>query len=156
MKSNEKKGLIILILVAIIIIAIIFFATRGKKENKNTDDTANNVPVEEFVQVLENGTKLNTSTKLNEMKKFNGLEFGNIQFTNQNGQSVLLADVKNASGKSTELQLVDIILIDKDGKEIVTIGGIIVPLQDGESTQFNTSTTLDYSNAYDFQVKAKK
>ncbi len=156
MKSNEKKGLIILILVAIIIIAIIFFVTRGKKENKNTNNTTNNVPAEEFVQVLEDGTKLNTSTKLNQMKKFNGLEFGNIQFTNKDGQSVLLADVKNTSGKSTELQLVDIILIDKDGKEIVKVSGIIAPLQDGESTQFNTSTTLDYSNAYDFEIKAKE
>ena len=90
------------------------------------------------------------------MKKFNGLEFGNIQFTNKNGQSVLLADVKNTSGKATELQLVDITLIDKEEKEIVTIGGVITPLQDGESIQFNTSTTLDYSNAYDFQIKAKK
>ena len=73
----------------------------------------------------------------------------------KDGMSVLLADVKNNTGKATEMQLVDVTLLDKEGKEIVTVGGIIAPLENGASTQFNTSMTLDYANAYDFKVVAK-
>ena len=155
MKPNEKK-LILILLVITVIVAIIFFATREKKNTEDTNTTVeeNNV-VEEFVQVLEDGTKLNTSTKLNEAKEVNGLKFENIQLTEQNGQSVLLADVTNNSDKTTDLTLVDVVLLDKDGNEIVTVGGIISPLQAGEKTQFNTSMTLDYANAYDFRIIIK-
>ena len=47
-------------------------------------------------------------------------------------------------------------LFDKNGKEIVKVGGIISPLQPGAKTQFNTSMTLDYANTYDFKIELKK
>ena len=151
MKNNEKKVLAVLVAITIIVI-IIFIATREKK-----NETVEEKKVEEeFVEVLEDGTKLNTSTKLNETKYVNGLEFGNIQLTMQNNQSVLLADVKNNTGKASSLTLVDVTLLDKEGNTIVKVGGIIGPLQNGESTQFNTSMTLDYANAYDFKVEVRK
>ena len=155
MKNNEKKGIAILIIVAIIIIGIIFFATRGKKEEVVKNTTENSAPTEEFVQVLEDGSKLNTSTKLSETKKVNGIEFGNIQLTMQNGQSVLLANVKNTTTVTTELTAVDVTLLDKEGNIIVKVGGLIAPLEAGEEAQFNTSMTLDYANAYDFKVEMK-
>ena len=151
MKPKEKR--MILILLVILIIAIIIFAVNKNKKDENTAE-GNNV-VEEFVQVLEDGTRLNTSTKLNEMKKFEGLEFGNIQLTNLNGQSVLLADVKNTTSAETGLMLVNVTLIDKNGNELGTVGGIISPLKPGESKQFNTSMTIDYANAYDFKITKK-
>lgn len=154
MKKGEKKFLILLIAITIIVI-IIFIATRGKKKEENIVEE-NNTAKEEFVQVLDDGTKLNISTKLNEAKKVNGLEFGNIQLTERDGQSVLLADVKNNTANATELTLVDVTLLDKEGNTIVTVGGIIAPLEAGESTQFNTSMTLDYANAYDFKVEVSK
>ena len=150
MKNNEKKVLAVLVAITIIVI-IIFIATREKK-NETVEE---NKVEEEFVEVLEDGTKLNTSTKLNQAKDVNGLRFENIQFTEQNGQSVLLADVTNNTGKATDFTLVDVILLDKNGKEIVTLGGIISPLQPGAKTQFNTSMTLDYANAYDFKIVIK-
>ena len=155
MKKNEK--IMILVLLVILVVAIIIFATRGNKKVENNENTVveNNTTVEEFVQVLDDGTKLNTSTKLNQAKDVNGLRFENIQFTEQNGQSVLLADVTNNTGKATDFTLVDVILLDKNGKEIVTLGGIISPLQPGAKTQFNTSMTLDYANAYDFKIVVK-
>ena len=154
MKKNEKR--IILILLAILLIVIVIFAvTKNKKGNNNDNTEVENKPVEEFVQVLEDGTKLNTSTKLNESRDVNGFKFENIQFTEQNGQSVLLADVTNNTGKATDYTLVDVILLDKTGKEIVKLGGIISPLQPGEKTQFNMSTTLDYANSYDFKIVIK-
>ena len=152
MKKKEKR--MILILLVVLVIAVVIFVVSKNKTGSEENIEENNV-VEEFVQVLEDGTRLNTSTKLNEMKKFEGLEFGNIQLTNSNGQSVLLADVKNTTQAETGLMLVNVILIDKNGNELGTVGGIISPLKPGESKQFNTSMTIDYANAYDFKVTKK-
>ena len=152
MKAKEKR--MILILLVVLTIAIVIFAiSKNKKVNKEIVEE--NKVVEEFVQVLDDGTRLNTSTKLKEMKKFEGLEFGNIQLTNSNGQSVLLADVKNTSTVATKMMLVNVTLYDKTGKELGTVGGIISALQPGESKQFNTSMQIDYANAYDFKITKK-
>ena len=152
MKKKEKR-MILILLVVLVIAVVIFVISKNKTGNK--ENTEENNVVEEFVQVLEDGTRLNTSTKLNEMKKFEGLEFGNIQLTNSNGQSVLLADVKNTTQAETGLMLVNVTLIDKNGNELGTVGGIISPLKPGESKQFNTSMTIDYANAYDFKITKK-
>lgn len=105
MKKNEK--IIILILLVVLVIAIIIFAVnKNKKEEDNNEnintETENNV-TEEFVQVLEDGTKLNTSTKLNETKQVGIYKFENIQVTEKDGQSLILADVTNTS--KTKLML---------------------------------------------------
>ena len=152
MKKKEKR-MILILLIVLVIAVVIFIVSKNKTGNK--ESIGENNVVEEFVQVLEDGTRLNTSTKLNEMKKFEGLEFGNIQLTNSNGQSVLLADVKNTTQAETGLMLVDVTLYDKNGNELGTVGGIISPLKPGESKQFNTSMTIDYANAYDFKVTKK-
>ena len=152
MKKKEKR-MILILLVVLVIAVVIFVISKNKTENK--ENTEENNVVEEFVQVLEDGTKLNTSSKLNEIKKIEGLEFGNIQLTNANGQSVLLADVKNTSTVATKMMLVSVTLYDKNGNELGTVGGIISALQPGESKQFNTSMQKDYANAYDFKITKK-
>lgn len=155
MKKKEKRGLLILILVAIAIITTLAIITNRKGKEVNSDATEENKVVEEFVQVLEDGTKLNISTKLSETKIVDGLKIGNIQLTMQNGQSVLLADAENDTGKDIDIMLLDIILLDKNGNELTTIAGIIGNLKAGEKQQLNSSVTSDYANAYDFRVVIK-
>lgn len=155
MSKKEKRGLIILILVAIAIITTLAIITKRKGKEVNSDSTEEDKVVEEFVQVLEDGTKLNTSTKLSETKIVDGLKIGNIQLTMQNGQSVLLADAENDTGKDIDIMLLDIILLDKNGNELTTIAGIVGDLKAGEKQQLNSSVTSDYANAYDFRVIIK-
>ena len=155
MKEKEKRGLLILILVAIAIITTLAIITNRKGKEVNSVTTEENKVVEEFVQVLEDGTKLNTSTKLSETKIVDGLKIGNIQLTMQNGQSVLLADAENDTGKDIDIMLLDIILLDKNGNELTTIAGIVGDLKAGEKQQLNSSVTSDYANAYDFKVVIK-
>ena len=104
---------------------------------------------------MEDGTKLNTSTELNKEKQVGNYKFENMQLTTQDNQTVLLADVTNTGSNKTDIQLVDVTLLDKDGNEIITVGGIISQLEPGEKTQFNTSMTLDYANTYDFKITLK-
>ncbi len=159
MKKKEKR--MILILLVILIIAIVIFVVSKNlnkesktKENGSTTQQENTEP-EEFVQVLEDGTKLNTSTELNKEKQVGNYKFENMQLTTQDNQTVLLADVTNTGSNKTDIQLVDVTLLDKDGNEIITVGGIISQLEPGEKTQFNTSMTLDYANTYDFKITLK-
>ena len=163
MKKNEKKMILLLIVVAIIIIAVLVRSKNNSNGNVVNSNNNNNNPSnpiadtttekEEFVQVLDDGTKLNTSTKLSETKTFGNYEVSNIQLTEQGGQSLILADVKNISDAKTDVALVDITLLDKDGNEIITIGGIIGDAEPGETVQLNSSATTDFSNAYDFSIK---
>lgn len=159
MKKKEKR--MILILLVILIIAIVIFVVsknvnKGNNVNENGSTTQQeNTEPEEFVQVQEDGTKLNTSTELNKEKQVGNYKFENMQLTTQDNQTVLLADVTNTGSNKTDIQLVDVTLLDKDGNEIITVGGIISQLEPGEKTQFNTSMTLDYANTYDFKITLK-
>ena len=154
MKKNEKRMILILLLVLVIAI-IIFAVNKNSNKNKGENQTEEN-NTEKYVQVLEDGTKLNTSSELSKAKQVGAYKFENMQLTEQNGQTVLLADVTNTGNTATNMQLVDVTLLDKNGKEIVKVGGIISPLQPGAKTQFNTSMTLDYANTYDFKIELKK
>ncbi len=155
MKKNEKK-IIFALLIVLLIVVILKVTTSSKKEpaiakQSETDNTVE----EEFVQILDDGTKLNKSTELSKAKTLGSLQFTNIQLTNQGGQSVLLADVTNAGSKTSKMQLVDVIVLDKTGKELGRFSGIISPLEPQEKTQFNSSSMRDYANAYDFKVVEK-
>lgn len=137
MKKNEKR--MILILLVVLVIAIIIFAVnKNSNKNKGENQTEEN-NTEKYVQVLEDGTKLNTSEQL----------------TEQGSQTVLLADVTNTGSTETSIQLVDVTLLDENGNEIITVGGIISPLKPGAKTQFNAGMTLDYANTYDFKITLK-
>ena len=159
MQKKEKRMIAILLIILIIAIAVFVINNNKNKENgknaKNENTAYENEDPEEFVQVLEDGSKINTSEELNKTKQIGTYKFENIQLAEQNNQTVLLANVTNTGNKATEMQLVDITLLNKNGEEIITIGGIIEALEPGANTQFNSSMTLDYTNVYDFKITLK-
>lgn len=156
MKTNEKKWILILAVILVIAIIVFFVMRLGKGKNTEQNGATNGAGnTEQFYEELDDGTKLNVSTKLNQTKTVNGLEIGNIQLTNKDNQTVLLAEVENKSGKAIEETLIDVTLIDKDGNELGTIGGMIAPLKEGGKTQLNISAMQDYAEAYDFQVTVR-
>ncbi len=160
MKSNEKKVILVLLLILIVVI-VVKVRSGGKEAGEGNLTKAGklakgNQVEEEFVQNLKDGTKLNKSETLSQTKTLGALEFNNIQLTNQNGQTLLLANVKNTGEAATTVQLIDVIILDKKGEQIGKISGIISPLEPEETVQFNTSTLEDYANAYDFQIVNKE
>ena len=156
MKKNEKIMITILIVIVVIVGGILIIRNVNQKESEpQPQEEVENIVAEENVQTLGDGTKLNISTKLKESKKLGDLEIGDIQLTNKNGQSVLLANIVNKGKQKTDVILIDIVLYDKNNQEIATIPGIISPLEVGESTQLNTVVQEDYANAYDFKIVKK-
>jgi len=154
-----KKENRILIILALLLIGIIIFVINKNKDNdvnsnNNTLSLTEN-KIEEFVEVLDDGTKVNTSTKLRETKTVEGLTVGNISFAYKNEKSQVIADVVNNTNSRTPLMEVTIILFDKNGKEISKMNGLIGKLEPGETTQLDMGTTADVSNAYDFIIVKK-
>ena len=155
--SKDTKGALIIIGVAIIITVGIFFITRGrgKKEEVEVGTKEENIVEEEFVNVLSDGTKLNTSDKLQEKKKVGGLEVSKFQLTEQGNSTILLGTITNTSSTEQGGYDVEIVVVDKTGKELGRIPAYIKKLQPGESTQLNTGITGDYANAYNFSINKK-
>jgi len=131
--------------------AILAIVKNQKESQKNIVEGINEE--EEFTRILEDGTKLNVSTKLNETKMVDKLKIYNIQLTSKNDQTVFLADVESSEDK--EITLVDIVLLNKNGSELTTITGLIGKTKAGGVQQLNCVVTSDYANAYDFKVIVK-
>lgn len=155
MKKNERRMILMLVIIAIIIIAVLVKVKNGRKAQAGENGTnagtsiGQNGEPEEFVNLSEDGTKVNTSSKLSETKKFENYEISNIKLTAKDGQSLVLADVKNVGEAKTDVTLINIKVLDKEGNEITTIGGIIGDLEAGATTQLNASATADFANAFD-------
>ena len=152
--SNNKVFIVLLVIIAIIIIAIILIRVSNKNNTTKQESQETNA-VNSYVEEVEDGIKLNKSSKLNEAKEVQGLQISNIQLTTESGMTTLLADVKNITEERKDVQTIEITLINEDGSEIATITGIINSLDAEESTQLNIATTSDYVNAYDFKVSVK-
>ena len=122
-------------------------------ENINT--TEEPIAEEEFVDVLEDGTRINSSSSLHETKIFDGLEISDFQLTEKDNMAVLLGTITNNSSTAKGGYAVDITVVDKDRNEMTTVVAYIKELQPGENTILNVSSTFDYANAYDFTISRK-
>ena len=123
---------------------------------KNKDGNNENVALEEeFVNVLEDGTRLNKSDKLHEKKEFDGMEITDFQLTEKENVTLLLGTITNTSNEKKGGYPVNIKVVDKQGNEIITVAAFFGELEPGQSTQLSTSATFDYANAYDFSITKK-
>lgn len=145
-RRKELKVIVAFIVVFIIVlIAIIINVNKKDAQPTSTED-------ESYVQEMDDGISINKSIKLNEAKLVNGLLISNIQLTEKDGMTTLLADVTNKTEQKTELKKLKIVLLDESGNEIAAMTAFINAINAGETTQLNTSTTSNYIKAYDFNV----
>ena len=157
MSSKEKRG--IAILIAITIIVIITVMVSGKKEEINEEprnETQQTEQEEKYTTELEDGTKINTSEEFNSSKRYNNLEISNIQYTEKNGMTVMLADVKNVGTTKHEKEIVRIEIIGDNGEIITELKPVIGEIEVGETIKLNASVTADVANAKDFRITAVK
>ena len=156
-KNNLIKFILIIVVLIIISIIVVLVVNRNKdKEQINNNNETNTLEEESYIEEIEDGVKINKSSKLNEVKEINGLLITNIQLTTKDGMTTLLADVQNNSGVKTDVKTLQITLLNKDGSELTTVTGIVNGLEIGETTQLNIAMTSDYVNAYDFRVSENK
>ncbi len=154
MKIEKNKKILICLIIIVLIIAISTIIVKNKKKEQDKKTEENTVN-ESYVEEIEDGIKINKSTKLNETKEVGGLTISNIQLSKESGMTNLLADVTNKSNSKTGIKTLKITLLDIDGNELTTVTGIVNELEVNASTQLNISMTSDYINAYDFRVVEK-
>lgn len=157
---KDKKWWIFIVIVILIIIALLIFKNTRKKEQKEENTSQNNVTIitsdnfngNEFIEVQEDGTRLNKSEKFSTTKIVEGLEISNIRLTEKDNVTQIFADVKNTTDKSVEGFFVTITFLNKDGETIVILGGYIPSVEANGTATLNTNSTGDFANAYDFTV----
>ena len=154
MSKNEKIGIGVLVLITVLVIIVaVVLSNRNKEENNTTNDLqATNTQTEEFVNVLNDGTRVNTSDKLHETKTFDGMEISDFQLTENGNVTLLLGTITNTSSEKKGGYPISIKVLDKDGNELTVVAAYIGELEPGESTQLNSSATFDFANAYDFEI----
>lgn len=145
-KISIKAWVVVAIILIIIIVA--FIVNINKKNKHETTENDENSYVEEIAD----GIRINKSTKLNESKLVNGLLISNIQLTESDGMTTLLADVTNKTEQKTSFKKLRIILLDENENEISSMIAFLNDINAGETTQLNVSTTSNYIKAYDFKV----
>ena len=160
-RIQMRKVRKIIIIGVIIIIACIVSANIFLKKgtnNINIDENKLEIydsSIADYVKKIDDGTKINVSPKLNQDTKINGLDIKNIQLTCKNGITTLLADIFNNTNKDSEIQHINIKLLDKENKEIRTVRGYIPALKIGETTKLNVSMSSNLITAYDIEFSNK-
>lgn len=139
---KQKKIIIAIIAIAVIVVVIAIATSNNSQEESDT---------EEYVEVLGDGTKVNTSEKLAEAKTYNGLEITNLKFTNSSSVTNLSADVTNSTSNSIDSQLVDINVLDESGNIITSFKGTIEALEPGETTTLSAGIAANCADAYDIE-----
>lgn len=143
---KKKKKVIFIIGIVLVILLVILVSSYIK----NTIEK--NKQINQIVQNLEDGTKLNISKKLNKTKKIKEFEISDIQLTKDEEQTKLYAIVTNKGKEKTEMTLINIDFYDKDNKKMGSTIGIISPLEPSATTQLNVSTQGDYIEANNFKI----
>ncbi len=158
MRKSEKRLILILIVITIILTAI-YFVVINKGKTEELDGNNNNSQIQdqgkENFSILEDGTKLNISKKIKETKKIDGLEFSDMEITEKDNVTVILANVRNTTKDIKKDYIVDIKVLDKKGNEITSLSGYIGEIKSNETISFKTSATFDFANAYDIVITKK-
>lgn len=158
MRKSEKRLILILIIITIIVTTIYFIVKNNNKTEElggNNNNSQTQEQIKENFSVLEDGTKLNTSKKIKETKRVDGLEFSNIEITEKDNVTIILANVKSITKDIKKDVYVDIKVLDENHNEITSLSGYIGEIKPNETISFETSATFDFANAYDIVITQK-
>ena len=153
MNKNQKRWMIlVIIVVAVILILAIVYSRRGEGEEISQGERGQNEEI--YVTELEDGTKLNTSEEFNNEKRYGNLVIRNMQYTERNGMTVMLADVTNEGSTVHEPEIVTITIYGENNEVITDMHPVIGRIEPGETIKINASTTADVANAKDYEISA--
>lgn len=128
--TEEKKKRLIMVLCGILVFVLVFLLAFGLFRGKDSKD-----------ETPDNDTHANTSEDVIKDQEVEGLRFSNTSLIMENGGSKLTTEVKNLTGEDIDLQSFDILVKDKDGKEMVTLLGYVGEVIKADETRIITSET---------------
>ena len=159
MNNNEKRWVILLVAVLIIaIVLIVVLVNSNKNKEKGQVAQGGQSQIEDkgenYTTELNDGTKINTGEEFNTTKKYGDLEISNIQYTEKDGMTVLLADVTNKGSTTHESEVVKITILGENDEELSTTKPVIGKIEPGETVKINATITADVANAKDFRIES--
>lgn len=128
--TEEKKKRLIMVLCGILVFVLVFLLAFGLFRGKDSKD-----------ETPDNDAHANTSEDVIKDQEVEGLRFSNTSLIMENGGSKLTTEVKNLTGEDIDLQSFDILVKDKDGKEMVTLLGYVGEVIKADETRIITSET---------------
>lgn len=146
MKKNKK---ILIIVIAIIILLIIGIVAIVIINNVNKSGEAG----DKYTETLEDGSKVNTSSKLEEIKNLNGLEFTDIDLISKDDVTIISSIVTNTTEETITNTEVKFVLIDESGNDVTEINATISEIEAGASTEIGAAINGDYASTYDVRVE---
>ena len=146
--TDIEKKFIFTVIGFLILIMIVVLSIKSSNKNKLEQQKAseNNTQLEDYVTSFEkigSDVKVNNNEDLAKTKTYNNVEMSNIKFTSQNGNSVLVADVKNIGEIKHEKEIITLSIIGSDDTEIATLDTILTDLEPGETKQLTVLATAD-------------
>ena len=164
--TDIEKKFIFTVIGFLILIMIVVLCIKSSNKNKLEQQKAseNNTQLEDYVTSFEKigsdfakhlVNKAADYEDLANTKTYNNVEMSNIKFTSQNGNSVLVADVKNIGEIKHEKEIITLSIIGSDDTEIATLDTILTDLEPGETKQLTVLATADIVNAKNFIIKEK-
>lgn len=158
--TDIEKKFIFTVIGFLILIMIVVLSIKSSNKNKleQQKTSENNTQLEDYVTSFEkigSDVKVNNNEDLAKTKTYNNIEMSNIKFTSQNGNSVLVADVKNIGEIKHEKEIITLSIIGSDDTEIATLDTILTDLEPGETKQLTVLATADIVNAKNFIIKEK-
>lgn len=176
-KENKiNKKVIIIAIVAILLICTIVICVMLIPKNNDINSNKNISIEEEMINNVEkgqerhetiqkdnlenaeliNGEKHNTSEKLLEERTWNNLLIKDIKLYSENGNTVFQANVVNQTDKDIEDQVIEVMFKNSDGTIYGRTKGYIGDIQPGNTKQLYITTSNDFVNAYDFEIKTSE
>lgn len=161
MNNNEKRWVILLVavlIIAIVLILVLVNSNKNKEKGQVVQGGQSQIENkgENYTTELNDGTKINTGEEFNTTKKYGDLEISNIQYTEKDGMTVLLADVTNKGSTTHENEIVKITILGENDEELSTTKPVIGKIGPGETIKINATITADVANAKDFTIEKVK
>ena len=157
MKQKEKRLIVLLVVVLVIAVVVIMFVSMSRNKQETTIGSQSEIQGVTETQVGDNNantsTRVNTNEGFNAIKRYKDLELSNIQLSENNGTSVLLADVTNKGDGTHEQETVKITIVGEDESE-TTVNAIIGTIEPGKTIKINTSMTADVVSGKEIKIEA--
>lgn len=134
----SKNNLILIIVAIILIITGLIYLNKSK-------DTADKTGGQQAVEV--------NQSPVAEKKENGTYEMYNTDIKTDSGSTKITATIKNVSANTTPEQFIELVLLDKQNKELGTIKTIVPSLGSGVATNISAESLKLYENIYDFKIK---
>ena len=169
-RDQMIKRVILIVLIVCVVTAIIIVSVVNSNKNKAPENqgsgSSGNSEEEKYEENKEqtdlkgnenvdvnNGVATNTSNKLKETKTFKGCSVNVASVKTANGSTDMVINIKNNSDSDINLDIVNIEVLDNNGKVFKEIPAYFGQVKAGATKTAAVSTQIDITNMHDIKLK---